>query len=239
MSEEIETSHAYHLNLLMESERVSSSPVRFRIMLPILAILACLGIAVWWAILGGQLILAQTTLHQLKSDLAAKESANKDAIKTMDYLGELNAELDQFECYQSSILRRGEFLTALAEAMPLKVQLLRLEIPQPPPPVLPAPPKGAKVKKGANVSLNPTGYVERVHFVLTGRSPKELPILSLMDTLASEAFTNSIYIVRDAVEPSPRVRSFRQESARNSNESGPRMVAFEIEYAIIGRRFTK
>ena len=234
-----EVHHAYHLNLLMESERVSSSPVRFRVMLPILAILSCLGIAVWWAILGGQLILAQTNLRQLKTNLEEREAANKDAMEALARLNELNAELDQFDCYTNSITRRGEFLTALAEAMPLKVQLLRLEIPQPPPPVLPAPPKGAKVKKGTNVSLNPTGYVERVHFVLTGRSPKELPILSLMDTLASEAFTNSIYIVRDAIEPSPRVRSFRQESARNSNESGPRMVAFEIEYAITGRRFTK
>ena len=220
MSEAIETSHAYHLNLLMESERVSSSPVRFRIMLPILAILACLGIAVWWAILGGQLILAQTTLHQLKSDLAAKESANKDAIKTMDYLGELNAELDQFECYQSSILRRGEFLTALAEAMPLKVQLMRLEIPMPPPPPIP------EVAQRRAAFANPTGYVERATLKLTGRSPSIPPIQSLMDALASESFTNSICTT------SPRVKS--QQDSSNS-----RMVIFEIDYSIVGRRFLK
>ena len=33
-------STAFHLNLLMESERVSSSPVRFRVMLPVLSMLA-------------------------------------------------------------------------------------------------------------------------------------------------------------------------------------------------------
>ncbi len=235
MSEE--SAHAYHLNLLMESERMSSSPVRFRIMLPILAVLACLGIAVWWAILGGQLILAQASLSQLKSDLAAKEAANKDALSTMAHLNELNAELDQFECYESSILRRGEFLTALAEAMPLKVQLVRLEIPQqPPPPVPPVPKqKGAKVNTAA--LMGPTGYVEKASLVLTGRSPKELPIFALMDTLASETFTNDVYIVRDSASPSPRVRSFRQDASRgNTNE---RMVAFEIEYQIRGRRFNK
>ncbi len=227
-----ESSHAYHLNLLMESERVSSSPVRFRIMLPILAILACLGIAVWWAILGGQLILAQTSLSQLKTELTNKEAANKDVLNTMAHLTELNAELDQFDCYQSSILRRGEFLTTIAEAMPLKVQLVKLEIPQPLPPELPPTRKGAPVNLAT--MMGPTGYVEKASIVLTGRSPKELPILSLMDTLASETFTNHIYIVRDL---SPRVRSFRQDTSRgNSNE---RMMAFEVEYQIKGRRFDK
>ncbi len=223
MSEE--TSHAYHLNLLMESERVSSSPVRFRIMLPILAILACLGIAIWWAILGGQLILAQTSLHTLKAELAAKEAANKDAIRTMDRLGELNAELDQFECYQSSILRRGELLTALAEAMPLKVQLVKLEIPMPPEPPLPA----VAAKKGAKVNtalLNPTGYVEKASLVLMGRSPSIPPIQSLFDTLASESFTNLI------CDTKPRVKS--QQDTSNS-----RMVIFESEHQIKGRRFDK
>ena len=35
-----------HLNLLRASERQSSSPVRLRVMLPILAVLACLGCCV-------------------------------------------------------------------------------------------------------------------------------------------------------------------------------------------------
>ena len=233
-----EISHAYHLNLLMESERVSSSPIRFRIMLPVLACLACLGIAIWGAILGGQLILAQTSLHTLKAELDAKENANKDAIKTMADLGETLAELDQFECYQSSMLRRGEFLTTLAEAMPLKVQLIKLEIPQPAPPVVPKPANAKKGVKTAAIAA-PTGYVERASIILTGRSPKELPIIALMDTLASEQFTNSIYIVRDAADPSPKIRSFKQDAARGGNDTAARMMAFEIEYLIKGRRFDK
>lgn len=235
MSEE--TSHAYHLNLLMESERVSSSPVRIRIMLPILAILACLGIAIWWAILGGQLILAQASLGQLKSDLAAREEANKDVLHTMAHLNELNAQLDQFECYEASILHRGEFLTTLAEAMPLKVQLVKLEIPQQPPPPLPSVPQKKGVKVNTAALMGPTGYVEKASLVLSGRSPKELPIFALMDTMASETFTNDVHIVRDSANPSPRVRSFRQDASRG--DTNERMVAFEIEYQIKGRRFNK
>ena len=37
-----------HLNLLREQERVSSSPVRVRVMLPSLAILACVAMLGWW-----------------------------------------------------------------------------------------------------------------------------------------------------------------------------------------------
>ena len=63
-----------HLNLLRDSERQSSSPVRLRVMLPILAVLACLGCLVWWGVLAGQLILAKTQVSSLQADLDAIRS---------------------------------------------------------------------------------------------------------------------------------------------------------------------
>ena len=54
-----------HLNLLRDSERQSSSPVRLRVMLPILAALACVGCLVWWGVLAGQLILAKAQVSSL------------------------------------------------------------------------------------------------------------------------------------------------------------------------------
>ena len=49
---------AYHLNLLKASERVSSSPVRLRVMLPVLAMFAVAGAVVWGGSLRGRVLMA-------------------------------------------------------------------------------------------------------------------------------------------------------------------------------------
>ena len=222
---------AYHLNLLMESERLSSSPVRFRVMLPILAALAALGMAVWWLTLLGQLMLAQASESRLKGEIAAREGANKTVCGQMAQIGELEARLSQLNCYSNSIVRRGELLTKIAEAMPLKVQLVKLEIPPPEPPKKPVPPKPKKGKKSPPV-FGPTGYVERASLVLAGRATNAASIQSLMEALAGDSFTNDVVVTRD----SPRVR-VRQDVTRTPG--APRMDAFDIECLLSERRFDK
>ena len=236
---------AYHLNLLMESERVTSSPVRFRVMMPVLALLACLGMAVWWGDLGGRLMLVQAQCAQLRGERKARDAAHRDVLDQMARVRELEAELAQLDAYRNSVVRRGDLLTALAEAVPLKVQLAKLEIPAPePPPVyVPPQPKPKKGKKAPPVDLSlygPTGYVERASLVLAGRATKEAPILSLMESLASEAFTNDVVIARApaaASEQSPKIRAFRQDAARAPGAA--RLMAFEVEYRLTGRRFDR
>ena len=49
-----------HLNLLKASEKVSSSPVRLRVMVPLLAMLACLGMVVWWGVAFTQTMLVRS-----------------------------------------------------------------------------------------------------------------------------------------------------------------------------------
>ena len=240
-------STAYHLNLLMESERVSSSPVRLRVMLPIFSILACLGLAIWWAILGGQLILARASLGTIERELRERDAAHRDVLAKMAESNDLTARLAQLDCYSNSILRRGELLVSLAEAMPLKVQLVKLEIPAPAHPVLPKPPPPPKAKQGKKKSkapavpviLGPTGYVERAKMTLVGRTPKETPVLSLMESLEGEAFTNDLVIVRNPRDPnlSPKVRSFKQDIAKKGEDT--RMLVFDIEYLLKGRRFDR
>lgn len=239
-------SSAYHLNLLMESERVSSSPVRFRVMLPILSMLACLGLAIWWAILGGQLMLAKTNVSRLKTELRDRDAAHQAVLDQMAKVGNLTARLAQLDCYSNSIVRRGEMLVSLAEAMPLKVQLVKLEIPPPAPPAIPKPPAptpGKKKKKQAKAPiaaiLGPTGYVERATMTLVGRTPKETPVMALMESLESETFTNALRIVRNPRDPnqSPKVRSFRQDVAKKGE--GLRMLVFDIEYLLKERRFDR
>ena len=235
-------STAYHLNLLMESERVSSSPVRFRVMLPILSMLACLGLAIWWAILGSQLMLAKTSLGNLERELRERDAAHRDVLAKMAEMNDLTARLAQLDCYSNSILRRGEALASLAEVMPLKVQLVKLEIPAPAHPVVPKPAPARPGQKAPAVpaaTLGPTGYVERATMTLVGRTPKETPIQSLMESLEGEAFTNAIQIVRNPRDPnlSPKVRSFKQDVAKNGE--GSRMLVFDIEYLLRGRRFDR
>lgn len=232
---------AYHLNLLMESERVSSSPIRIRVMLPILAGLAAIGIAVWWFILLGQVILAQANEARVKGEIAERTAAHKTVLDQMAQINELEAQLAQLDCYSNSIVRRGGLLTKLAEAMPLKVQLVKLEIPQPEPPKLPPAPKRRPGQKAPPPPAGPTGYVERASLVLTGRAPKETPIFALMESLAGESFTNDVVIVRDPrnVESSPKVRSFKQDVSHGERNGDTRMMAFDIEYRLIDRRLDK
>lgn len=230
---------AYHLNLLMESERLSPSPVRFRVMLPILAALAALGMAVWWSILFGQVVLAQSGANRLKGEIAARDAAHRTVREHMARISELEAQLSQLDCYSNSIVRRGELLTKVAEAMPLKVQLLKLEIPQPDPPKTPKPQKPKKKGQKAPPVFGPTGYVERASVVFAGRSPKEATVLSLMESLAGDQFTNELVVTREPrhPDPSPKVRSFRQDVTRS--QGSQRMVAFEVEYRLPERRFGK
>lgn len=235
-------STAFHLNLLMESERVSSSPVRFRVMLPVLSMLACLGLAVWWAILGGQLMLAKTSLGNTERELREHDAAHRDVLAKMAEVNDLTARLAQLDCYSNSILRRGEMLASLAEVMPLKVQLVKLEIPAPAHPAIPKPPPpktGQKKVVVPSAPLGPTGYVERTTLTLAGRTPKETPVMSLMESLEGDGFTNALQIVRNPRDPnlSPKVRSFKQDVAKKGE--GTRMLVFDIEYLLRGRRFDR
>ena len=223
---------AYHLNLLRENERVSSSPIRFRVMIPVATMLACAGMLIWWMILYGRVLLNQTNISSLQDDIAHKDAANREVIERMNEAGELETELEQLSYYRTSRHEWGKTLTSLAEVMPLRVQLTKLEIPPPPPQDL-NPPKG---KKGPPL-WGPTGNVEAVSLVLSGRTPKETPVISMMESLESETFTNALVIVKDPRSPnqSPKVRNFRQDVSGGGK--GPRMLAFEIEYRARERRF--
>ena len=231
---------AYHMNLLMESEKLSSSPIRFRVMMPVLAGLAALGMTVWWLILVSQVMLAQSNMNRLKGEMDARDAAHRAVREQMTKINEYGAQLAQLDCYSNSIVRRGGLLTKLAESMPIKVQLMRLEIPQPAPPAMPPLPKQGGAKKNAPLPvLCPTNYVERASVVLAGRAPKEPPVIALMETLAGDSFTNVLVVTHDPKhpDPSPKVRSFRQDVSRGTGS--PRMVAFEVEYRLPERRFDK
>ena len=224
-----------HLNLLRDTEMMSSSPVRLRVMLPILALLLCVGCAIWWAILFMQLMLLNGQLATVRADLDGKKSAHSAILGEMAKVRDLQAELDQLVAYQHGRRVYGPLLAQLAEAMPTNVQLTAITIPEPPPQML-SNPKNPRQPP----LLGPTNTTESVSLRLTGRTEKSAPVTVLMDTLAGDTFKDWLVIDKTEVAAmqSPRVHSFRQE-ARVSEETGHRLLAFDVEYRCQERRFEK
>jgi len=223
-----------HLNLLRESEKMSSSPVRVRVMLPILALLLCVGCAVWWAILFMQLMLLRGQLATVKADLEGKKSAHSAILAEMAQVRDLQAELDQLVAYRRGRRVYGPILAQLAEAVPTNVQLTAVTIPEPPAQQL-TNPKNPRIPP----LLGPTNTTEGVSFRLTGRTVTSAPVTAFMETLAGEAFKEWLVIDKTgaADRQSPRVHSFRQET--RAAKDGQRLLAFDVEYRCPERRFEK
>ena len=226
---------AIHVNLLRENEVLSSSPVRIRVMLPVAMMLAAAGMALWWVIIYGAVLLNTTSITSLENDIAAKKASHQKILDQMNDANELEAELEQLGYYRDSRRAWGETFAHLAEVIPLKVQLTKLSIPPPPPQDL-SRPKGSKLPP----LWGPESRTEKVTLILAGRTTKETPVISMMESLESDVFTNALVICRDPKEPeqSPRVKSFRQDSVSDSaSKTRQRMLSFEIEYTAKERRF--
>lgn len=212
-----------HLNLLKETEKVSSSPVRLRVMLPVVALFACIGLALWWAILFTQLLMVKAEAQGIDEDLKAKATMHAEAIARQDLVREMRQQLEQLTCYSNGIRAIGRPLAKLAEAMPLKVQLTELSFQSPP---LDPPPKpGQKISPFA-----PATNVETQRLVIAGRTTKETPVVALMESLDSSDFDRLI-------TKEKRVRSFRQDAT--ASKGGRRLLTFEVEYTMPERRFAK
>lgn len=227
-----------HLNLLRDQEVLSSSPIRLRVLLPALAVIACLAMAGWWGMLFAQEMLVGAQTKTVQADLDGKKARHAEILKNMARARDLQAELDQLAMYGNARRTYGETFARLAEVMPVKVQLLSLEIPEQPEQNLQPPNARPGVKMPP--LLGPTGTVEQVSLRILGRTPRETQVISLMESLDKPAFTNTLRIVKSAVpaEASPRINSFQQE-ASNSAGNGPRLLAFDIEYRCQERRFEK
>ena len=223
-----------HLNLLRDAEKMSSSPIRVRVMLPILALLLCVGCAIWWAILFMQLMLLRGQLSTVKSDLGGKKSAHAAILEEMAKVRDQQAELDQLTAYSKGRRVYGPLLAQLAESMPTNVQLTAVSIPEPEPQQL-TNPKNPRIPP----LLGPTNTAEAVSFRLTGRTVKAAPVTALMETLAGDGFKDWLVIDKSgaADRQSPRVHSFRQET--RAAKDGSRLLAFDVEYRCLERRFEK
>ncbi len=214
-------SSSLHLNLLKPAEKLSSSPVRLRVMLPIGAILACAGLLVWWGVLFTQLIMVRTQAKGIEEELAAKSKEHSEVIKQRDTARELKLQLEQLEYYKAGVRSVAEPLAKLAEIVPLRVQIKQLAISQPPVQILQPP--NVKVPL-----FGPTENVETQRLVIAGLTTKETPVVSLMESLGS-GFDKLVTHDR-------KIKSFRQDAAE---AEGRKLLSFEVEYTMPERRFAK
>ena len=226
-----------HLNLLRASERQSSSPVRMRVMLPILAVLACLGCLVWWGVLAGQLMLVKAQSASIEKDLAAKKAEHGGILGQKSDERNMQAELDQLTMYARGRRTYGDLFKQFANVVPEGVQLMALEIPEPPAQILLPP--GAKPGPKVKPLLGPTGTVENVSLRIIGRAPKDKPVEVLMQSFEGVAFTNTLVIAKGVPpdQASPKIHSFHQDASPDNG--GARLLAFDIEYRCAERRFEK
>ena len=213
----------FHLNLMKPTERLSSSPVRLRVMLPILSLLAVAGMALWAMIVFGQYLLVKTQAATIDDDIKAKKNQHVEVLDRMNYARELDLEVEQLEYYRSGIRHLAEPLAELAEVMPLRVQLTELAL-QPPARQILQPP-GAKV-----ALLGPTTNVETQKLVVVGRTTKETPVVALMESLDSPEFAK-------LVTREKKINSFKQDDA--SAKGGKQLLSFEIEYVMPERKFAQ
>ena len=212
-----------HLNLLKDTERLSSSPVHLRVMLPVVALFACLGMALWWAILFTQLLMVRTEAQSVDEDIKAKSKAHNEAITKQNLVREMRQQLEQLTFYKNGVRAIGNPLAKLAEIMPLKIQMTELSFQSTP---LDPPPKpGQKV-----IPFAPLTNVETQRLVIAGRTTKDTPVMALMESLEAPDFER-------LVTKEKRVKSFRQDATADKN--GHRLLSFEVEYTMPERRFAK
>ena len=216
-------SSSLHLNLLKDTERLSSSPVRLRVMLPVGALFACIGVSLWWAILFTQLLMVRTEAQSVDEDIKAKSKAHNEAITKQNLVREMRQQLEQLTFYKNGVRAIGNPLAKLAEIMPLKIQMTELSFQSTP---LDPPPKpGQKV-----IPFAPLTNVETQRLVIAGRTTKDTPVMALMESLEAPDFER-------LVTKEKRVKSFRQDATADKN--GHRLLSFEVEYTMPERRFAK
>ena len=223
-----------HLNLLRPDEKASSSPVRLRVMLPILSLLFCAAFAIWWGVLFMQGLILNGKVASARADLESKKTAHAAILAQMTDMRERQSQLDQLDAYKRGCHKYGGLLAKLAEVIPAEVQLTALTIPEPPPQML-SDPKNPKRPP----LLGPTNTTESVQFRVSGRTAATASVTSLMEAIESDAFGKWIVVDKNknaAARKKKRIH-IRQES--RAGEDGVRMLAFDVEFRCKGRRFEK
>ena len=223
-----------HLNLLRAEEKASSSPVRLRVMMPILSLLICAACAVWWGVLFMQGMLVNGKVASVRADLERRKNAHAASLAQMADMRERQAQLDQLQAYKGGCRTYGGLLARLAYEMPPEIQLTSIVIPEPPPQRL-SDPKNPKIPP----LLGPTNTVEAVQFRISGRTAATASVTALMEAIEGDAFAEWIVSDKKKESADRKKRRIHIRQETRSAEGGERLLAFDVEFRCKERRFEK
>ncbi|MGI5869397.1 MAG: hypothetical protein ACOX9C_08145 [Kiritimatiellia bacterium] len=120
-----------HINFLRDDERVSSNPVRLRIMIPVLCGIVLASLLGWWRFVAA----ANAGQEREVERIAAAAADLKPAVASFDALVQrvaaARAEIGQLTCYNGSRIVFGDVLVKLPDVVPSTVQFTAVTIPPP------------------------------------------------------------------------------------------------------------
>lgn len=211
-----------HLDLLKEDERLSSSPIRLRVMMPMTASFVALCLLVWWSLICLRSLGQVHLKMEVEQAIHALAPVHASVLDARAQEQEIKAVIGQLSLYKNSCNRFGESFSKLTASIPETIQFTELRIAPPQPVASPDPAH----------PVAPTNLLEQVTLRISGRTGGERPsegVNALLATLRTPAFTN---LFRTAFIPKG---AFRQDTVRNPDNR--ETLLFEITCECLPRRF--
>lgn len=224
-------------NLLKAEELKSSSPVRLRVMAPVLAAFAVVAMLVWWGMLWIQASTVSMSVGVVQGEIDSRAAAYRSVSGDMNETQELERQLDQLSRFRKARRTWAPALTALAQVTGRDVQLTKVEIPPPPPQDLSSPDPKLPPLWG------PTNDTDAVSLVIAGRVFREAQVADFLKALEANGLGGAVRIDRseNSADPSPKMHHFHQEVVTEFTSEkiakDLRMLTFEVEYRAAPREF--
>lgn len=211
-----------HVNLFVDTERLSAAPVRLKVIAPLSAAFAS-GLVITAAfVIHAMSVSAGTDAKTMNLDLEALKPKFAEYEKLLAESEALDAAVVQVRCEKTGKYPIASWLLDLAEAVPPSIQFVSFNYEYPTlPRAMPFAPEAA-----------PTNLTEAATVKISGKTSVHEDIAKMLASLQSESFTG---IVADADIPRG---SFRQESKRiGSAPDAPASLLFEINIDCVPRKF--
>lgn len=230
--------NSLHFDFLLDEERLSSSPLRMRFIVPVLGVLCLLAPLVVWVQESSQMNGVLSRKQLLDVEIQHLKPSHDLFLKSSAEEKELTAQLQQLAFYKKSKNIVGVTLANLANCVSRCIQLTKLELlTQTPPPFA-----GPQVRPKTALELSKlcsTNSMDAVslrligRFVQDGDNPAELN--RFLQALQGNAFTS---LVSQVSKPRVEYKEEGSTVARRPGEGYQQEIySFDIYYECLPRRF--
>jgi len=223
-----------HFDFLLEEERLSSSPLRLRFMIPVVGFLCLSSSLVLWQLDASAFTANTSQKKVLEEEIAKLKSSHELVLKDRAEAKELAGQLEQLGYYQHSKNVVAATLAQLTNCVSSQIQLteliLKSDMPTPQGMGQPKPKTPLDLAK-----LCPTNVLESVSLQIKGRYyqtgvvPVELNRFLL--ALKGDTFTSLVTQVNRQVD-------YQEDATKRRSESKELDIySFTISYECLPRRF--